>query len=1452
MGQTVALSVQLMSTTGFNQLAPLSVSGLPAGVTASFKPSSITAGQTSVLTLSASANQPISTASLSITAAATVSGIPLTQTATAALSVQAPTTTFLGRAVVADSAETPLAGVTVTMLGLNGGGSTTGCTGATVSDAAGNFALTSLSASCVGPQLVGFNGNTVTSPAGKYAGVNLIYTLVSGQVTASPVLVHLPMITGAETFNVQQNAATDQTYSFKSIPGLTVTVYAHTTFTQEDGTKPNPFPLVAIDVPVDRLPEQMPTSNSMVMGFIVAFQPANVVASQPVAVSYPNTLNAAPGASLPLMTLDPTRGRMVAYGTASASADGTQIIPNIDPSTGSAQHHFGIVNFDWHGWASPPPNQSNPSPNNCDPTIMSCIPPAPPPCTCGGSNPSGTAQSQGSGPSGGDPVDLSSGLFYKTAVDLAISGNRGSISIQRIYRNGSTNEGPFGPGSQMQYGWYLNTASANTAAAINLIAPDGNQFVFSRQTNNTLTNSSQVSLQGITMTTNAGNVATLRLRNGTVWQFQPSGSLSYLSAITDRNGNTTDITQAGVGPGLLRITQITDPVARSIRMTYDSNGHMTSAVDPIGRTVAYTYNPSGTLASFTDANGGVEQYQYDSQNRIVSETDARGVVLFQNKYDANGRIVSQIQPDGGIVSFAYTLVTPMVPTSPVQLTIATDALGNRISYRFNPQGYLTDVIDAVGQTKNFLRAPGTNLLLQITGTAQCSVCGPPGQGSVSYTYDSLGNALTAADALGNTTTYTYDPIFSQVTSITDELGNQSKFSYDSVGNLTASTDANSHATTFTYDSTGLPLTVTDPLGNVSKVSYSFNGDPFYFTDALGNVTSYGFDEISRMTTVADALGKKTMYTFDALDRLLSVKDGRGSTTQFSWDPLGNLLSLIDPRGNATTFTYDDFSRLKTRVSALGKSESRQYDFNGNQTQFTDRRGQVSQFQYDALNRPVKETYQDGAVVTRAYDPYSRLLAVSDSVGGLFTFGYDLNGSLVSQGEPAGTVNYTRDQLHRVSTRQVAGQAAVTYTYDPAGNMLGASLPTAGISYSYDARDLPTTVLRTNGVASTYTFDPLGRVLSLTHSKGTTAINTQTYTYDQSGNRDSATNDISQPLITQATAATVDVADELLTNGLTTYTNDANGNRLTETTSVGRVTYQWDSRNRLSSIMDASGDVTSFKYDFSRNLLEIDKTATGFPATQKLVIDSLTNVASLTDSSGLPASVLTGRSVDSHYASVDVSGNLAFGIGDPLNSTAGVTNSAGATASKLDYEPYGQAAGAATASYPFTFTGRVPITATLLYLRNRYYDVVVNRFISEDPIGPLADEPNLFRYAGGNPTSGSDPLGLMTDQQRDLLNALVNGAKAGDEAKKAVKDAMTGWRDMRWGGKLMKVNWWPARAAGVCLAAYGANKVKNAFDEAGKVGNDIANAANAIHDSLSSGPIYSDFGDPIFPFGPGPG
>ncbi len=51
----------------------------------------------------------------------------------------------------------------------------------------------------------------------------------------------------------------------------------------------------------------------------------------------------------------------------------------------------------------------------------------------------------------------------------------------------------------------------------------------------------------------------------------------------------------------------------------------------------------------------------------------------------------------------------------------------------------------------------------------------------------------------------------------------------------------------------------------------------------------------------------------------------------------------------------------------------------------------------------------------------------------------------------------------------------------------------------------------------------------------------------------------------------------------------------------------------------------------------------------------------------------------------------------------------------------------------------PITG-LYHVRNRWYDPVANRFVSEDPIG-LAGGINLYAYALNSPTNLRDPMGL---------------------------------------------------------------------------------------------------------------
>lgn len=1358
-GQTVSYAVTLNSTKGFAQLAALGVAGLPTGVSGAFKPKQLAVGQTSLLTLIVPGDQTPGTIPLSVSAVANVNGETVTTSANLTLNVLPITTSFLGRTVVDDALQTPLAGVTVTMLGVDGANQPTGCTGhSTVSDAAGNFMFTNLPPECTGGQLIRYNGTTATAPPGDYAGVDLFYNIVANQVTTSPVLIHLPRTDDKEVACVKQNAPTDQNFTFKTIPHLSVTVYAGTTFAPNDNYPPpagrcaaGEFPLIAINVPVDRLPDEMPPDPNNVMPFIVAFQPANTVASQPVAVYFPNLLNTPPGTPMQLSTLDPTKGVMVIYGTGTVSPDGTQVIPDLDPA--HAGHRYGLVHFDWHG-AQTQKNDKDPSPE-CQPQDPHCL------CT-----------------QAGDPVDLSSGLVVLQETDITTGGPLG-VSVVRTYRNLARPvtpiPPPFGLGGSHNFAYRLNTNAPVSSAVIDLIMPDGSQFSFAQQGNNIWINTSIPALRGAVMVAAHGGID-LHWKDGTTFHFEPSTFQvgSVLTSVSDTNGNLTRILhESSSHPE--RVTHIIDPVGRSLFFSYESHGYISGIIDPLGRTVGYGYS----TREFSDAHvltqviypdGKGPSYAYDSfgigsvgniplfSSVLTRIIDQRGVTVATNAYDDKGRVIEQLRPDGSRIRFDYTPLNPLALFSPILETKVTDARGQITTYRFSPQGFLLNVTDPLGQTKIFERG-GNNLVQAMRGNGICGVCGDPGAGDVSFSYDGDGNLTARTDARGKTTRFAYFtvtdpelgfPRFTRLDSLTDPLGNITGFTYDANGNLTERIDANGHSTRLSYNGRGLPTGITDPLSHHTTLAYDGFGNLTAITDPLGHTTSIQYDAVSRPIGVTDALGRKASTVYDELDQVKTRTNAQNGVTQFIYDEVGNLKSLIDPLNHATTFTYDEMNRLVTRTTPLGKVDTRHYDANGNLDAFVDRRRQGSEFAYDELNRLIGEFYSDGTV-TRSYDAQSRLIRVEDALSGDFTFAYDDVGRTTSATTQFGAVEYTYDDVGQVLSRQVMGQAPVNYHYDPVGNLLDATLALTRVDFAYDDRDQLLTLTRSNGVSSSYDYDPVGRVLSLIHAKGNTVLNSQTYKYDEVGNRTNYETNIAQPLITQPfRSGNYDNDNKLLSNNDKTFTYDDNGNVTTETGPEGTTTYTWDSRNRLKSLALPNGQTINFLYDFAGNMIRKQVSGGGPTTSQEFVLDDLRNISYQKSSNGSAFSTLTGQSIDEHFAIIGSGGQVNFGLTDTVNSTTATTNQDGVLGSQFFYEPFGQTT--TSSDYPFQFTGRVSVTNSLYYYRARFYHPTLGRFISEDAASFAAGDVNLYRYVENGPVNGRDPAGLKGLKQfaRDYI------------------------------------------------------------------------------------------------------
>jgi RHS repeat-associated protein len=321
------------------------------------------------------------------------------------------------------------------------------------------------------------------------------------------------------------------------------------------------------------------------------------------------------------------------------------------------------------------------------------------------------------------------------------------------------------------------------------------------------------------------------------------------------------------------------------------------------------------------------------------------------------------------------------------------------------------------------------------------------------------------------------------------------------------------------------------------------------------------------------------------------------------------------------------------------------------------------------------------------------------------------------------------------------------------------MPQLSANFTYDPRNNLSSINRLNGVSSTFAYDQVARLLSITHTKGASVIDAETYGYDHVGNRTTHGTNIGQSLITPAVPGAVYNADnEQVQFGSTANTFDANGILVSAAGAGGTATYTWDSRNRLKSIAAPNGQTTSFTYDFAGNLIRQTDSGSILNLTRSFVLDELTNVAFESETDGTSYSVLSGQSIDSHLAIAQSTGQVQYGLTDAINSTVATVNQTGSLTSQFEYEPFGQTTGTGSA-YPFQFTGKVPVSNNLYYDRARFFNANTGRFISEDPIGFGGGDPNLYRYVFDASTEFLDPYGLVATRRGPYNNTPQARAQA---------------------------------------------------------------------------------------------
>ena len=449
--------------------------------------------------------------------------------------------------------------------------------------------------------------------------------------------------------------------------------------------------------------------------------------------------------------------------------------------------------------------------------------------------------------------------------------------------------------------------------------------------------------------------------------------------------------------------------------------------------------------------------------------------------------------------------------------------------------------------------------------------------------------------------------------------------------------------------------------------------------------------------------------------------------------------------------------------------------------------------YDAVNNRTSVTdaingVQTG-IETFSYDALDRLTRVTQSGSGVAQKRVDMTYDAASQ--MSGLQRYS----DLAGTQTVADTA---YVHDAAGRLTGLTherngTPIADYGFTYDAANRLTQLTTPDGT-SDYSYNQRDELTSSNHSYQ----DDEGYTYDDTGNR------------TNAGYATGD-HNRLLSDGTYSYEYDNEGNRTKRVDiASGEVTeYGWDTCNRMTSVTtkDSGGTVTKsveYTYDlYDRRIaksVDSDGDGTATATEERYVYDG-EHIALVFDGEGNQVSrYLHGPQIDQILAEETAAGEVRWALADHQGSVRDVIDNQGNLLNHLTYDSYGQVTSETNPDLDFRFgyTGREWDEETgLYYYRARYFDPAPGTFVSVDPLGFAAGDPNVYRYVFNSPTNYTDPSGELP-----ILAVLAIGAAVG--AGLSYLDQRAQMAD----GIICEVNWWDvgrgavlgAGVAGVGLAA----------------------------------------------------
>jgi RHS repeat-associated protein len=582
------------------------------------------------------------------------------------------------------------------------------------------------------------------------------------------------------------------------------------------------------------------------------------------------------------------------------------------------------------------------------------------------------------------------------------------------------------------------------------------------------------------------------------------------------------------------------------------------------------------------------------------------------------------------------------------------------------------------------------------------------------------------------------------------------------------------ATTYAYTRTGQLDTVTAPGGARWHYEYDVLHRPIASTTPDSGRSTMDYDDAGDVTASTDSRGRTIAYGYDGMGRKTGAFDGSltgAPLSQWTYDTVPGPAGTPTLGAPASTIQYvgtDKYTEAVTGYDVNGRSLGESVTIPAAETGLAGTYNTTTSYAPDGSPGSIGYPAAGGL-------PAENVRTVYDAAGlpkqlrGTTTYvtdsRYDGNGNPAAYNLSTGTgtlvqLLYTFDRsTGRLTNQSVARQTAtdsqptnIAYTYDDAGDLTSASdtgngHPADTQCYSYDYLQRLTEAW--TPAAGSCAAPPAASAL------GGPAPYWQSYSYDVTGNR--------TQLVQHATAGdttatyTYPAPSAARPHTLSSVTTTGPGGSRTDsfgydvdghTTARPGQTLAWDAQGRLASATTSAG-TTTYRYDADGSRL-IERDPTG---------------ATLFLPNGMEVrySVSSGTTSATRYythngatVAMRTPAGVTWLASDPHGTVQSTLNpSTGAITSRRS-DPFGNIRG--TAPTPWDSHGflNAPIDpgTGLTHLGAREYDPTLGRFISADPVTDTGSPQQLngYAYADNNPTTSSDPSGLLPKGCLDTCGA----------------------------------------------------------------------------------------------------